>query len=254
MASAAPRFATGRLSGLSRVVLGLVAGSLCVAALAAVVAILSGDFSDGDWKVIGSSVLVALASSTGGAGFRLRSRATDIAVIFGTVVVAASAAALALVNFGMWAEVDDDLFWRVTGVLAIVAVDGAHACFVLAGRRGTDPAAVELATGVAALAAAVSGTFGILAVTGLADGGPWELLAVVLVVQLLATVLAPLFRRMAGEQPTSTADPFGRTRQRDIASELRLIADELDDAKSPAAVHELADRLRRLARRPPGQF
>jgi hypothetical protein len=252
MTSAAPLLRTGRLSGHTRVVLGLVAGSLCVAALAAVVAIISGDFSDGDWKVIGSSVLVALASSTGGAGVRLRSRATDTAVILGTVVLAASAAAFALVNYGMWADVDDDLFWRVTGVVAIVAVDGAHACFVLAGRRATDPAAVEFATVVAALAAAVSGTFGILAVTGIADGGPWELLAVVLVVQLLATVLAPLFRRMAGEQATATADAFGRARQRDIAGELRLIADELDDAKSPAAVHELADRLRRLARHPPG--
>jgi hypothetical protein len=240
------------MSEITRVVLGLVAGSLCVAALAAVVAIVSGDFSDGDWKVIGSSVLVAIASSTGGAGVGLRLRATNAAVTLGTVVVAASAAAFALVNYGMWVEVDDDAFWRATGVVAIAALDGAHACFVLARRRGTDPEAVELATRVAALTAAISGTFGILAVTGLADG-PWQLLAVVLVIQLLATALAPLLRRMAGEQPTSTADPFGRTRQGDIASELRVIADELDDARSPVAVHELADRLRRLARHPAGR-
>jgi hypothetical protein len=236
---------------LTRVVLGLVAGASCVAALAAVVAIVSGDFSDGDWKVIGSSALVALASSTGGAGIGWRLRATNAGVTLGTVVVAASAAAFALVNYGMWVEVDDDLFWRATGVVAIVALDGAHACFVLARRRETDPEAVKLATGVAALAAAISGTFGILAVTGLADDGPWQLLAVVLVIQLLATALAALLRRMARAKPTATADAFGRTGQRDIASELRVIADELDDAKSPAAVHELADRLRRLARHPP---
>jgi hypothetical protein len=240
------------MSETARVVRGLVAVSLCIAALAAVVAIVSGDFSDGDWKVIGSSVLVAVASSTGGVGVGLRLRATNAAVTLGTVVVAASAAAFALVNYGMWVEVDDDLFWRVTEVVGIVALDGAHAGFVLARRRGTDPDVVELATGVAVLSAAISGTFGILAVTGLADDGPWQLLAVVLVVQLLATVLAPLLRRTAGEQPTSTADAFGRTGQRDIATELRVIADELDDARSPAAVHELADRLRRLARHPAG--
>jgi hypothetical protein len=251
MASAAPPFQTDRVRELTRVVLGLVAGASCVAALAAVVAIVSGDFSDGDWKVIGSSALVALASSTGGAGIGWRLRATNAAVTLGTVVVAASAAAFALVNYGMWVEVDDDLFWRATGVVAIVALDGAHACFVLARRRETDPEAVKLATGVAALAAAISGTFGILAVTGLADDGPWQLLAVVLVIQLLATALAALLRRMARAKPTATADAFGRTGQRDIASELRVIADELDDAKSPAAVHELADRLRRLARHPP---
>lgn len=240
------------MSEITRAVLRLVAGSLCVAALAAVVAIVSGDFSDGDWKVIGSSVLVALASSTGGAGVGLRLRGTSAAVTLGTVVAAASVTAFALVNYGIWVGVDDDVFWRAAGVVAIVALDGAHACFVLARRRATDPAPVKLATGVAALTAAISGTFGILAVTGLADDGPWQLLAVVLVIQLLATALAPLLRRMAGERPTATADAF-RTRQGDIASELRVIADELDDAKSPAAVHELADRLRRLARHPAGR-
>jgi hypothetical protein len=252
--ASAPLLRTDRVSALTRVVLGLVAGSLCVAALAAVIALVSGDFSDGDWKVIGSSVLVALASSTGGAGVGLRLRATNAAVTFGTVVVAASAAAFALVNYGIWADVDDDLFWQATGVVAIVALDGAHACFVLARRRGTDPGAVELATGVATLAAAISGTFGILAVTGVADDGPWQLLAVVLVIQLLATALAPLLRRMADEQPAAAADAFRRTGQRDIAGELRVIADELDAAESSAAVHELADRLRGLARHPPDRY
>ncbi len=232
--------------------MGVVAGSLCVAALAAVVAIVSGDFSDGDWKVIGTSVLLALASSTGGAGAGLRLRGTGAAMILGTVVVVASAAAFALVNYGMWVGVDGDLFWRATATVAIVALDGAHACFVLARRRATDTEAVKLATAVATLAALISGTFGILAVTGIADEGPWQPLAVVLVIQLLATALAPLLRRPAGEQPTLTTDPFGSVTPRDIAGELRAIADELEDARSPAATGELADRLRRLARRAAG--
>jgi hypothetical protein len=240
------------MSDLARVVLGLVAGSLCVAALAAVVAIVSGDFSDGDWKVIGSSVLVALASATGGAGVGLRLRATGAAMILGTVVVAASTTAFVLVNYGMWADADDDLFWRVTGIVAIVALDGAHACSVLANRRTTDPEPVQLTTRVAAVSAAITGTFGILAVTGASDG-PWQLLAVVLVIQLLATALAPLLRRMAADRPIPPPDAFGRAAPRDIATQLHTIADQLEDANSPAAVHELADQLRQLARRSPGR-
>jgi hypothetical protein len=253
MAAAAPVLGPGRRNDITRLVLRLVAGSLCVATIAAVVAIVSGDFGDGDWKVIGSSVLIALASSTGGAGVGLRSRGTGAAVILGTVVVAASAAAFALVNYGMWSDVDGDAFWRVTGIAAIVALDGAHACFVLDRRRSTDSPAVGLATSVAVLTAALSGTFGILAVTGLADDGPWQLLAVVLVVQLLATALAPIIRRMAAERPAPAAGVPGTTRQPDIAGELRSIADELDAAGSPAVVHELADRLRRLARHRAGR-
>jgi hypothetical protein len=241
MASAGP-LETGRASGLTRAVLALVAGSLCVAAFAAVVAIVSGDFSEADWKVIASSILLALASSTGGAGVALRAQATGAARLLGTAVVGASAATFALVNIGLWADVEGDVFWRVTAVLAIVALDGAHACFVLTRRRRTDPDPAELATRVAAVASAISATLGISAVSG-ADG-PWQLLAVVLVVQLLATALAPILRRMDADRPASVTAP------RSIAGELQAIADQLDAAAhSEAAVHRLADQLRGVARR-----
>src|SRR4051812_31550323 len=121
--------AFGARRDLQRTVLQLVVGSLCVAALAAVVAIVSGDFSDSDWKVIGSSVMIAVASSTGGAGLALRLRADGADRALGSAVVAASGAAFVLVNLGMWAEIDGEGFWRTAGALTIVAVDGAHACF-----------------------------------------------------------------------------------------------------------------------------
>jgi hypothetical protein len=234
---------------LSRNVLRLVAAALCVAALAAIVAILSGGFSDGDWKVIGTSVLLAITASTGGAGAGLRLRGTEGAIVLGTLVIAASAVTFGLVALGMWVEVEGEGFLRAAGVAAIVAVDGAHACFVLARRRPNDPEGVQLATTVTVVAAGISGTFGILAATGLAEDGPWEPLAVVLVIQLLATALSLLVRRMARDQPIRAADPVGAGPHRDVAGELHVIADALDNAASPVAVRELADQLRHLARR-----
>jgi hypothetical protein len=233
------------VSELGRTVLRMVAAALCVAALAAIVAILSGDFDEGDWKVIGTSVLFAITASTGGAGAGLRLHGSEVAIGLGTVVMAASAATFALVSLGMWAEVDGEGFWRTAGTFAIVAIDGAHACFVLARRRADDPEGVQLATAAAVVAAGISGTLGVLAATGLADDGPWEPLAIVLVIQLLATALSLLLRRTARDKPI----PSAADTPRDVAGELRLIADELDNAASPGAVRELADQLRHLARR-----
>jgi hypothetical protein len=233
------------VSELGGTVLRLVAAALCVAALAAIVAIVSGDFDNGDWKVIGTSVLFAVAASTGGAGAGLRLRGGEAATGLGTVVMAASAAAFALVSLGIWVAIDGEAFWRATGTVAIVAVDGAHACFVLARRRVDDPEAVQLATTGAVVAAAISGTLGILASTGLVDDGPWEPLAIVLVLQLLASALSPLLRRMARNQPIASAADTPR----DVPGDLHVIADALDQAASPTEVRELAAQLRRLARR-----
>jgi hypothetical protein len=236
------------MSRLGRTVLRLVVGGLCVAAAAAIVAILSGDFSDGDLKVIGTSLLFAVAASTGGAGETLRLRG-GITAMLGTAVLAASAASFGLITYGMWAAVDSETLWRVAGILGIVTVDGAHACFVLARQRATDSPRARVATDTAVLAAAISGTLGILTVADLL-AGPWQPLAVVLVVQLLATAMSPLLRRLARGVRQASADPLGELSSHGLAHELRSIADELERAASLGAVRDQAERLRHLAGRP----
>src|SRR3954454_17133123 len=57
---------------IGRAVLRIVVGALCVAAAMACFALLSGSVDDTDWKVIGTSLLVALASATAGAGLGAR--------------------------------------------------------------------------------------------------------------------------------------------------------------------------------------
>src|SRR3954451_4491719 len=237
------------MSGGGSVVLRLVAVALCIAAFAAIVSIVSGDFSEGDLKVIGTSVLFAVAASTGGAGATLRLRGGEVDVALGTIVLAASIAAFAMVTYGIWAEGDSEGFWRTAGVLAIVAVDGAHASFVLARQRPADPPAARTATVITVLASAISATLGVLAVTGAAQGDNWELLAVVLVIQLLGTALAPVLRRLDPvRQPEH--DVLAPGSAAGIPGELRAIADALDAAAPPGAVRDQAERLRNLARRP----
>jgi hypothetical protein len=142
---------------LGRVVLRIVIGAVCVAAAVASYALLGGEFSDTDWKVIGASTLFALASSLAAAGLGVRERSE----LLGDVTVVAATAAFVLVSFGMWVEVDGEGFWRVTAIVAIVALEAAHVAFVWSRLRPGDPPSVARITHVAMGLAVVSAAMGI---------------------------------------------------------------------------------------------
>ena len=112
---------------IGRVVLRVVIASLVVAGVVASVALVSDDFSDVDWMIIATSTLLAITSATVGAGFAVRPRYA----LLGGATAVLSVLAFALVNLGMWGEIDGAGFWRATGCVAIAALDGAHASFVL---------------------------------------------------------------------------------------------------------------------------
>jgi hypothetical protein len=57
-----------------RVLLRVLIGALSVAAAASCIALLRGDFSDTDWKVIGTSLLLSLTSALVAAGVADRPR------------------------------------------------------------------------------------------------------------------------------------------------------------------------------------
>jgi hypothetical protein len=59
---------------LGGIVLRILIGALCVAAAVASYALLGGDFSDTDWKVIATSTLFALTSAMAAAGLSVRER------------------------------------------------------------------------------------------------------------------------------------------------------------------------------------
>src|SRR3954471_25068246 len=141
---------------VGRTVLRLVVAGLIVAGAAAIVALLRGELGDTDWKVIASSTLFALVSATTGSGFAARHRHP----LLGWGTVALSLGAFGLVLVGMWPELDDGGFWRVAGVIAIGALEGAHASFVLAWRRDGDRPATIAASRIAVAAAAVSTAMG----------------------------------------------------------------------------------------------
>jgi hypothetical protein len=232
---------------IGRVVLRVVIASLVVAGVVASVALVTGDLSDVDWRIIATSALLALASATVGAGLTVRPRHPAL----GGGTVAASVLAFALVAVGIWGDVDGAGFWRATGCAAIAALEGAHASFVLSRRRDADSPSTRATTRVAVAAAALSAAMGIapLAVWPSVDDGVAivyaQLLGVVLIVQLVCTAVAPLLRRLgAGAERPVGALPTPADR---LADEITAVADRIERLAAQPQVAEECERLRRLA-------
>jgi hypothetical protein len=233
--------------GLGRIVLRTVIASLLVAGAAACVALLKGDVSDVDWKIIATSTLLALVSATVGSGLAVRFRHP----LLGHGTALFSLLTFALVVIGMWPEIDDGTFWRAVGCCAILALEGAHASFVLSRRRPGDPRSVAVTTRIVVAAAAISGAVGIYPLVGLVpDDAPVEVYAqivgVVLVVQVVGTVVAPLLRRL-GADVAPAAEPALTPAER-LAEEIAATADRIERIAAHPQVSDECERLRRLAR------
>jgi hypothetical protein len=237
-------------TALRPLLLRILIGALCVAAATAAAALLGGRFDDTDWKVIGTSLLFAVASGTAASGVALRARPEGWAWALGTLTVVASAVTFALVTFGMWGEHDGGGLWRVAGCAAIVAVEAAHASFVVAPLRRGDRDALRAVAGIAVGAGIVSGAGGILPLSGLVpddrfDDGYAQLLGVLLIVQLLCTAVGPLLRRLdrtQGEPPVhEPLDPAQR-----LAREVAEAADRIERLAPDPRVRAECERLRRL--------
>jgi hypothetical protein len=229
-----------------RVVLRIVVGSLLVAGAAACVALLGGGFGDLDLKIIATSLLLALASATVGAGLAVRHRQP----VLGLATVGATFGTFALVLIGLWPEIEDGTFWRVTGCVAICALEGAHASFVLSRRRDDDVRTAVVATRVAVAAAAVSGVMGLLPTAGVTsediDAEAYaQALAIVLVVQLVSTAVAPLLRRLG--EPRRPVEP-GLTAAERLSEEIAAVADRIERIAAHPQVSDECERLRALAR------
>jgi hypothetical protein len=237
----------GQQISIGRAVLRILIAALCLAAIVASIALLRGDFSDTDWKVIATSTLFAVASSMAAAGLAVRERLPAL----GALTVAAVALSFVLVTVGMWAEIDGGTFWRITGCVSIVAIEAAHVAFVLSRLRASDAPLVMTVTRVAVGLAVISGAMGVAPLTGvLSTEGDYtlygEILGVVLVGQLLTTALAPLLRRLdAGAERPAVDVPHPEP---SLAHELVAVAERLERLGADPQLRAECERLRRLAR------
>jgi hypothetical protein len=223
-------------------------GALTVAAVTAIGALLTGDFHDTEWRVLGTSFGFAFLSATAAAGSSARLRPSKTLRTVGGLTAVASGLTFVLLAAGLWTDLlDDEATWRAWGCLLILTVAGSHACLVLMARRPTDGDAVRLLVTVSLTAAAIDAFFGLLPVSGIVgdevDEGFAELIAVLVVVLLFSTLVPPILRRLQRSSPAP----------RGFAGEVMAIADRIDElGRGPGLrtpeIRRETERLRRLAR------
>jgi len=235
--------------------------ALCVAALTAIVAVVSGDFDDTDGRTILSSLGFAFFSATAASGASLRYRASGEVRALGAATTVLSVVGFVLLLVALWTDADDPL-WRWFGAVGVTAVAGSHASLVIAALRPSDSPTVRTLAMASIALGCVDSFLGVLAISGAVDTIPdsfAQLVAVLVILLLLTTVLPPILRRLPGAaEPSSrsTPSPPARTDRpsaQPFAAEVLAAADRIDALNADPGnrapdIQRECERLRELAR------
>jgi hypothetical protein len=233
---------------LRRLVSRALVGGLCVSGAVAVIALLSGSFDEIHWRVVGTSLGFSVFTCTAAAGAALRNRSQERLRALGAATVAASMAALATLVAGLWVD-DVDWLWRAFGVTGLAALWTSHASLMLGALRPADSPTVRVLSQVSAFTLGIETAVGVAAILEIISdvGEGVRVLAALIVVTVVATVLAPLLRRMQGATaPSPAAVAVGRGSG--FAAEVAESAQRLAMMDLPGPARAEVDHLRRLAR------
>jgi hypothetical protein len=227
--------------------------ALCVAALTAIAAVVTGGFDDTDGRVIGSSLGFAVFSATAASGASLRFRQSPGLRALGLATIVLSLASFLLLLAVLWTDGDDPVL-RWFGSVGLATLACSHASLVSAAFRPTDSRTIRGLGRCSIALAALDASFGILATSGALDNvdeGFGELVAVLVILLLLTTALPPILRRL--QRPAGAAGPGAAAPASTLVDELLAVADRIDALNaapgdnSPQIQRE-CERLRELAR------
>jgi hypothetical protein len=204
--------------GLARIFWVGAAAALVAAALVAVVAIVEGDFSDTDGRILVTLAAVLYAGATAVAGLSLVDR--GIARPLGWIVAGAAPVGLALMGWGIWSfvfdgenEIPSKLAW--SAVLALLVGLVAATSLLLARRR-----ALVLLAAAAGAIAAVATALSIVGIWTEPDSDAFvKFLAVLWILAVLAYFLVPVLQRF-----TAAGAPPAEVRVLAVLGDVELVA------------------------------
>ena len=204
---------------LSRIFWIGAAAIIVAAALVALTAIVRGDFSSTDGRIILSLGAVLLAGGTLVVGLALRERRPGSLVAL--VAIAVAPVGFALIEFGIWAWVterlegnDDAWLVGLTGLVTLVAGLMAAGALLVARRPRLVPLAY--ASGVLAFLAAITSIVVMwVEIPGIVT---FEIVAVLWILALLGLLLIPVLERFVD------ADESGPTRVLATLDDIELVA------------------------------
>ncbi|WP_018969987.1 hypothetical protein [Rubritalea marina] len=183
-------------SDSKRLFLKLFIGFLSLSALIAIASVLNGDFGEIQLKILATCFIISAASicSMSCAAFIEKRKQRGL----GTAGMLFSALSAALLTLGIWAEISDEIYWKLTITSIVITVATAHA-FLLklptltSQHRWVQKTADAL---IAILAAQI-----IVAAWGEIDNeGYYRLVAVLAILLVLLTLLIPILLKIGTSQ------------------------------------------------------
>lgn len=203
-------------SRLTRIFWMGAAAIVVVAALVALIAVLRGDFSDSDARILGTLAAILLAGSTVVAGLALLDRGGRA---LGWTAIAVAAPSFAMLVYAIWDFVfdggTDHWRWGWTGALALLAALIAVTAQLLA-RSAPIIRLAWIAAGLAVVASSVS----IVAIWRESPGDTiGRVLAVLWILTALAYFLVPVLQRF-----TSAGVPERAERVIAVLDDVELVA------------------------------
>ena len=228
----------------------LIAG-LCVAAVAAIVALLQGDFGDTHARIVGTSLGFSFFCGLGAAGDALRTQARGALATAGAVASGLAAFAFALLTLAIWFDDSDSEFLGARGASSPSPRSGlrtGHSSCGPAARPTRPPCGRSRSSRSSPRRSTCSSaTSPPPASTRTSATRSRAILGVVLVITVLTTALPPIMRRLAG---TPRPDALGhRLTVGDLAHEITAAAGRVERIATPEDAQREAAALRRLAER-----
>jgi len=104
-------------------------GFLGLTALIAIVFVLAGKFGVVQWKILATTSTISAASICSMACAAFIGRRKRIGLGLMGIILSVAAAILAIA--GMWPEIENEAFWKITLTLTVLAVASAHAFLLL---------------------------------------------------------------------------------------------------------------------------
>ena len=180
-----------------RLLLLAVIASLAVTAALAIGILLFGNFDDAEWRVLGTTFAISVASLLALPGAQLLDQGRAAPLAWATVALAAFA--FVVFEHTMWTDEDSETAWKRVGTAAIFAVATTQIAALTSRLKTDDRRNVRL---VYLVAVGLPLLLAVLAVTAMwkeiESVTFYRILAALTVLNVFLVVLQPLLRRLGG--------------------------------------------------------
>jgi hypothetical protein len=212
------RPAGGDAHDATRIVVTASIALLCLAALVAIGAVLSGNGLDEDAaRALGTAAALTIYMLAGLAGRSLSERRSELSAL-GWITVLIAAAGFLVTVVAIWSEDGGDDDWKAAGCLLVATLATAHVSLLLRGASPEEPDSARFLRWGTVLVATLLAT---MLIVEIAEGGEAidpQGIGVVAILYVLGTVLLPLVRagstpRREASEPTASAPVAVRARE-----------------------------------------